>query len=57
MSFAKGVLAVGNSAGKWLAFYNFVKAFLVAILFLIPGIYLIRRKPEFSKKTTGTVTQ
>ena len=57
MSFAKGVLAVGNSAGKWLAFYNFVKAFIVAILFLIPGVYLIRRKPEFSKKTTGTVTQ
>ena len=32
MSFAKGVLAVGNSAGKWLAFYDFVKAFIVAIL-------------------------
>ena len=33
MSFAKGVLAVCNSAaGKWLAFYDFVKALIVAIL-------------------------
>jgi|TARA_R110000823_G_scaffold216888_1_gene346355 hypothetical protein len=57
MSFAKGVLAVGNSAGKWLAFYNFIKAFIVSIILLIPGVYLIRRVPEFSKKTTGTVTR
>lgn len=55
MAIANTVIGVGNVAGRWLAFWNFLKSLFIGLIFFIIGIFLVRKKNKYSKKVTGII--
>jgi hypothetical protein len=55
MAIANTVIGVGNVAGRWLAFWNFLKSLFFGLIFFIIGLFLVRKKNKYSKKVTGVV--
>jgi|SRR5210317_481225 hypothetical protein len=55
MAIPNTVIGVGNVAGGWLAFWNFLKSLFFGLIFFIIGIFLVRIKNKYSKKVTGII--
>ena len=57
MAVSNTVIGVGNVAGRWLAFWNFLKSLFFGLIFFIIGIFLVRIKKKYSKKVTGIINK
>tara|TARA_R110001606_G_C14987232_1_gene605257 strand:- start:63 stop:554 length:492 start_codon:yes stop_codon:yes gene_type:complete len=49
------LITAANGAGRWLAFFNFSIAMIVATILFLLSMYFIFRPKEFSKDTKGKI--